>query len=643
MNQDTQQPKGPIDPREEGNIPEGNTSATPSHRNLALLISLAVDAGIVALGYCAALLLRFDGSVPTQSWHWYGYLIAPFIGVFLLTNFSFGVYRSAWRYGSLQEVIHLTAAVGAATGVFLIVLLALPTPRHIPLSVNLIAGVLIFLLLGFIKLWPRLAASQISSFNGWEEIHQRVLIVGADNSGEVIAREFLHNRLWGYRPICFVDDDLGKHGMRIHGLPVLGNRYSIPSLISKYRIDLVAVAGGEAELRELLAICQAAGVPARLVPTITDILSGRALAGQMREITVGDLLEREPLSIDYARCAEFIGGRSVLVTGAAGSIGSELCRQLLAIGPASLHLLDNNESGLYDLLAELLPINEGCEVKLWVADTSNRARIDQILQSAQPYLVFHAAAYKHVPLMEEHPEEAFRVNVVGTLNLCQAAQQYGVQKFVFVSTDKAVNPTSVMGATKRIGELLVNVIGRQRAGTTFCAVRFGNVMGSRGSVIPLFWRQIQHGGPISITHPEMSRYFLTVPEAVSLIIQASAFAHQGQIFLLDMGEEVKIVDLAEKMIRLGGLSPHSVPIVYTGLRPGEKLREELINQWETLGTTSHPKVFLAERGRPITLSSQRLVSAIQRLASLNHDRESLIEAIQALARLDQRDASSQVS
>jgi FlaA1/EpsC-like NDP-sugar epimerase len=347
-------------------------------------------------------------------------------------------------------------------------------------------------------------------------------------------------------------------------------------------------------------------------------------------------LEREPLEIDYMECSKTVHGRSVLVTGAAGSIGSELSRQVLALGPASLHLLDNNESGLHDLLTELFPQSEGCEIKLWIADVADKGRLEKIFQAAQPEVVFHAAAYKHVPLMEDHPEEAFRVNVLGTLNLCQTALNYGTSKVVFISTDKAVKPTSVMGATKRIGELLIMTLGQQQSESTFCAVRFGNVMGSRGSVIPLFWRQIQMGGPISVTHPEVRRYFLTVPEAASLVIQAAAFAQEGQVYLLDMGEEVSIVALAEKMIRLGGLNREEVEIVYTGLRPGEKLNEELVSDSERLVGTAHPKVFLAERERPISISFQRLVSAIYKLQSQRDlDIAELSLRIHELALLDQ--------
>ncbi|MFQ5878802.1 MAG: polysaccharide biosynthesis protein [Dehalococcoidia bacterium] len=613
-----------------------------NRQRLGALLVLAMDAAIVVVGYAAALLLRFDSSVPVASWRWFGYLVLPIVLAYIAANAALGVYRVAWRYGSLRDVLNLAAAVAVVTGVVFAINLLLPYPRHIPLSVNLVAGALIFPLMAFGKLWPRLVASGLFAFGGWDEATRRVLIVGVSDTGQLLAREFLHNRHWGYRPVCFVDDDAGKRGVRIHGLPVLGNRYGIPALARQHHIHLVALAGDGDDLREPLAICQAAGVPARLVPTLADIVSGRAHATQLREVTVDDLLEREPLAIDYTQCAQAIRGRTVLVVGAAGSIGSELSRQLLALGPASLHLLDNNESGLYDLLTELLPRSEGCEVKLWVADVADRLRLTRVFQACRPQLVFHAAAYKHVPLLEEHPEEAFRVNVIGTLNVCQAAQRHAAQKLVFISTDKAVNPTSVMGASKRIGELLIGTLG-QHGGTTFCAVRFGNVMGSRGSVVPLFWRQMERGGPISVTHPEVSRYFLTVPEAASLVIQGVALAQQGQVFLLDMGAEVKIVELAEKMMRLGGLIPQEMQIVYTGLRPGEKLQEELVGAGERLAPTRHPRVILVQRERPLAFSPQRLIAAIHSLeAERQRDASDLAARIHALARIDQPDAATQV-
>jgi FlaA1/EpsC-like NDP-sugar epimerase len=352
----------------------------------------------------------------------------------------------------------------------------------------------------------------------------------------------------------------------------------------------------------------------------------------LREVTVEDLLGRDPVEIDYSQCLECVRNRVVLITGAAGSIGAELARQVLTFRPAGLHLLDNNETGLHDLHQELQRGSTDVDLRMWLADVAGAAKIERVFQSVRPQVVFHAAAYKHVGLMEEHPDEAFRVNVTGTRNVCRAAAASGAEKLVFITTDKAVKPVSVYGATKRIGELLVLAMS-ERSATVFCAVRFGNVIGSRGSVVPIFARQISQGGPVGVTDPEATRYFLTIPESVSLVIQAAAFAEQGQVYMLDMGEEVRIQDLAEKMIRLKGLSPGTdVPIVYTGLRPGEKVHEDLIAEHEQQTPTRHPKVMLTFGGGRVPIAA--LESAIDALIQdPPTERGAYVEALHRLARL----------
>jgi len=311
----------------------------------------------------------------------------------------------------------------------------------------------------------------------------------------------------------------------------------------------------------------------------------------LRDITLDDLLGREPVQVDYTACSQSVRDKVVLVTGAAGSIGSELCRQVLTFQPRELHLLDNNESGLYDLSFELGSISPETTIRLWVANVSDPERVDAIFQKVRPALVYHAAALKHVPLMEEHPGEAFRANVLGTLHVAKAARTYQTGVFVLISTDKAVRPSSIMGATKRIAELLVMALARESERTSFVAVRFGNVMGSRGSVVPLFMSQIERGGPVTVVHPDAMRYFISIPEAVSLVIQAGTYGGRGDIYMLDMGEEINILELAERIIRLRGLRPgHDIEVVFTGPRPGEKLREELVADYERLEATAHPKV-----------------------------------------------------
>ena len=610
---------------------EAGSQTRPAWRNAAqTAVAVLLDIAIVYAGYAVALLLRFDGEVPAESWSLFlktgPALAAGYVGA----NWLFGVYRTAWQYGGVRDVINLALAVAIITGIIFFANFGFPR-RPIPLSVNLIAGGFAFLAMAGAKLRPRIWTRGFGVLAGHDDM-QRVLVVGAGDIGQLMVHEFIRNPGLRYRPVCFVDDDSRKQGQLIHGIPVVGRRSDIPALVSRYRVDLIALAfaarGGS--FRELLAVCQGTGLPVRIVPGLADILSG---SGELREVTVDDLLNREPIEIDYAQCSRTITGRVVLITGGAGSIGSELARQILGLNPSALHLLDNNETGLHDLGQELESQSDSAAtVKLWVSDVSERSRLEWIMKNVRPEVIFHAAAYKHVPLMEEHPHAALRVNLLGTLNLCQLAHEAGAGKFVFISSDKAVQPSSVMGATKRLSELVVRSLAREGR-TSFCAVRFGNVMGSRGSVIPIFWRQIEKGGPISITHPDVTRYFMTVPEAVSLIIQAAAFASPGQLFMLNMGEEVRIVDLAEKMIRLRGLDPREIGVVYTGLRPGEKLQEDLTGEGERLAPTSHRDVLLVESEVDERLSSQEVLRIVADLLKhMDDEPEALAQRLLSAAR-----------
>lgn len=603
---------------------------------LRLFPILALDAVVVVACYAGALALRFDGDVPGESIEFFGKVAPLIVAAYLIGNYFFRIYRTAWQYAGIMDAINLASSVGLVS-IIIFGVNAFLSPRHIPLTVNVTAPALIFLSMGVTKLWPRLWVR--SPFGAWGGPTKNLLVVGGGNTGQLLAREILQHPEWQYRPVGYVDDDPRKRGMRIHGLPVLGDRYAIPALVQKQGVNVVALAvpsASGATIRDLVDICQGAGVEVRTVPGLREIVQGEASPGQLREVTVDDLLGREQVEVDAALCSQCVRGRVVLVTGGAGYIGSELAQHLLAFGPAVVHLLDINETGLYDLQRDLTAGPSGTDVRLWIADVADRSQVERVFEAARPDLVFHAAAYKHIPVMEDHPDAAFRVNVLGTLNVCQAARAHGVSKFAFVSSDKAVNPDNVYGATKRIGELLVSALGTD-GDTLFCAVRFGNVMGSRGSVVPLFQRQIERGGPVLLTHPEATRYFMSGPEAACLIIQAAGVARQGQIFILDMGDEVKIADLAEKLIRLKGREPgRDIKIVYTGLRAGDKLREELVSNRERLVATSHPKILLAE-GQP-ECSAVELVAKIEELAAhLPQRREELAARLHALARIDLRD------
>jgi len=615
-----------------------NLGLPSSLRDLIRLVPvLVLDAAVVLAAYAAALALRFDGDVPRESIRFFAD-VSWFIALAYLTgNFFFRIYRTRWKYAGIVDAFNLVLSIGVVS-IFLFAINAFLSPRHIPLTVNVVAPALMLIAMGGIKFSPRLWASR-NPFSGNDAGVRNVLIVGAGHTGQLLAREFLENPRWQYRPIGYVDDDRRLRGVRIHAVTVLGDRYDIPEICRRKGVDLVALAipsAGGAVIREVVGIVQETRVPVRTVPGLRDLVRNESEAAQLREVTVDDLLGREQVAIDAEMCAAAIRGNSVLITGAAGFIASELARQVFAFEPATLHLLDVNETGLYDLQRDLVADESDARVRMWLCDVADRAQVEEAFRLARPDVVFHAAAYKHIPVMEEHPGAALRVNVAGTLHVCLAASEWGASKVVFVSTDKAVNPDNVYGATKRIGELLVSAIGRDSR-TTFAAVRFGNVMGSRGSVVPLFLRQIERGGPVLLTDPETTRYFMSADEAASLVIQAASFAEQGQIFILDMGEKVRIADLAEKMVRLKGFEPgRDIQIVYTGLRAGEKLHEELISTSEKLLSTHHPKIFLTQ-GRP-TVTRDELVAKIEELANVPpRNREEIAARLHALARIDRRD------
>jgi len=594
-----------------------------------LLVAMTVDATIVVGSYAVALLLRFDADVPRITWETLWRAAPAIVVAYLAAFLLFGIYRTAWQYGGAGDVLNLARAILLVT-ILVFLFNRTRDVRHIPLSANLVGGLLIFLACSFVKMIPRFV-----SYRAWTSSVvgvKRLLIVGAGNTGQFVAREFRSHPDWLHRPVCFVDDDRRKFGMRIHRVPVAGSIEDIPALVRQYAINVVAVAlpsapGGK--VREILTLCQSAGVPVRMVPGLPEIVREPRQMAHLRELTVEDLIGREPVDIDYSECLESLRNKVVLITGAAGSIGSELARQALTFSPAGLHLLDNNETGLHDLRLELEGEADEVNLRTWIADVSDATKLRRVFDAVKPEVVFHAAAFKHVPMMEEHPDEALRVNVQGTLNVCRTADQAGADKVVFISTDKAINPSSVMGASKRIGELIVLALSRQSR-TTFCAVRFVNVIGSRGSVVNIFTRQIDQGGPVGVTHPAASRYYLTISEAVSLVIQAAAFADDGQIYMLDIGEEIRTVDLAEKMIRMRGLTPgEDVPIVFTGQRPGEKLREDLLAGDEEREPTRHPKVVNIRSS--VSPSLAVIEAEIATLSGATLEREALSRRLLALA------------
>jgi len=596
----------------------------PVHLGAAILLDILV----IVAAFAAALLLRFDGNVPRENAEFVARILPLLAMAYVSANLAFGVYRTVWAYGSLGDILLLFRPVLVVT---LLIYAAnfWVEERDLPLSVVLMAGALIFPGMAMLKMRRRLLQRA-----PWAAVaSRRLLIVGAGHTGQLLARELQNSPELNYHPTGFVDDDAQKHNTRIHGLHVFGPLSQLEATIRKRDIDVVAIAipaATGATIREIVATCQKLSVPVRIVPGVNDwVLGGH---DTLREITVDDLLGREPVQVNYAACSQSVKDRVVMVTGAAGSIGSELCRQVLSFQPRELHLVDNNESGLYDLMTEIAAISPQTTLKPWVANVVDEPKVDQLFAQVRPHLVYHAAALKHVPLMEDHPDEAFRVNVLGTLNVVRAARTYQAGRFVLISTDKAVRPSSIMGATKRIAELLVLALARSSDSTDYVAVRFGNVMGSRGSVVPKFMRQIELGGPVTVMHPDMMRYFISIPEAVSLVIQAGTFGGRGNIYMLDMGEEINILELAERMIRLRGLRPgHDIEVVFTGPRPGEKLREELVADFEQMRPTGHPKVMRLTASVQITEAEiLRLIEELKQ--GMWGDRNELKSRIHLVAR-----------
>ena len=554
-----------------------------------VVAAVLLDVVVVAVAYAAAMMLRFEGSIPGASTE-IALWAVPLIGIgFVAANIVFGVYRTVWAYGGIGDILTLFRPIVAVT-VIAFMVAALPDQRDLPLSVMLIAGALIFPAMAMVKMRTRLIARV-----PWSTAASlRLLIIGAGRGGQLLARELHDHPDLNYQPVGFVDPDQGVAHHRIQGLRVFGGLSEIEDTVRNRGVDVVAIAlprvrGGE--VREIVATCQSLNVPVRIVPSVDALMDGSHSEDHLRDITLDDLLGREPVEVDFALCSASVHDRAVLVTGAAGSIGSELCRQVLTFEPRELHMFDNNESGLHDLSLELAEISPDTVIKLWVGNLADEKRVDAIFAAARPELIYHAGALKHVPLMEEHPGEAFRVNILGTMHVVQAARLYQTGTFVLISTDKSVRPSNVYGATKRISELLVHAYATRSEHTQFVTVRFGNVMGSRGSAPEIFMRQAERGGPVTVTHPDMLRYYISIPEAVALVIQAGSFGGSGDIFMLDMGEEINMLELAERTIRLRGLRPgDDIEVLITGPRPGEKLSEELVADFEDTQATEHSKI-----------------------------------------------------
>jgi FlaA1/EpsC-like NDP-sugar epimerase len=525
----------------------------------------------------------------------------PVILAVRLTVFAYaGLYRGMWRFVGMRDLVKLIQAVTFSSILSVVLLFLIFRLEGYPRSVFIIDWFVVLIFIGGSRFAYRLFREGVfKSLFGAQDKNRagiRVLIVGAGRAGELILREILGNSHYGFLPVGFVDDNRSKRSSTIHGYRVLGNTRDIPRLVKEHSIEEIFLAIPSASSkakRRIMHVCKSSGLKFKTLPAMGQLLNGTVTVNALREFQIEDLLGREPVKLDAGSIKEYLRDKTVMITGAGGSIGSELCRQVAHFSPRRLVLYERSEFNLYQIQMNLLELYPDLEVHAVIGDVLNQQRAKRTMRQFKPEVLFHAAAYKHVPLMELNAEEALRNNVYGTWVVAYLSHVYGVKKFVMVSTDKAVKPTNIMGASKRIAELVCQGFGRDSK-TKFVTVRFGNVLNSVGSVIPLFKRQIARGGPVTVTHPEIYRYFMTIPESVQLIMQAGAMGKGGEIFILDMGEPVKIVDLARDMISLSGLEPDKdIKIVFTGLRPGEKLYEELLTDGEEITSTLHEKIKVA--------------------------------------------------
>ena len=589
------------------------------------------------VSYWIAFLLRFDGSVPSEFvaifWTTLPLLVALRLGAFA----AFRLFRGWWRYVGMHDLAALVSALSWSTLAFTAVLLATGQADGYPRSIILLdwgVGLVLFGGIRFGARWFREGRLARNGSNG-SAASKRTLIIGAGDAAAQLIRQARLDPASGIRPIGLVDDNPSKMHILLHGVPVLGSTRDLDRLVLEHRIELLVVAVAAAtreEMRKIAERCAGVKVEFKIVPSLLELMDGKARLSQLRSVSVEDLLGRPSVRLDLQQVDRDVHGRVVLITGAAGSIGSELARQVAAFGPARLLLLEQAESPLFFIEQEIIESHPELEIVPIIADVTDARRIERVFADFQPSIVFHAAAYKHVPMMETNLEEAIRNNVMGTFYVARSAVRHQAAKFVLISTDKAVRPSSVMGASKRVAERIV--LGWpefRRSPTDFRAVRFGNVLGSQGSVIPVFRQQIANGGPVTVTHPEMQRYFMTIPEAVQLVLQASALPEAaGRISMLDMGEPMRILEMAENLIRFSGLEPYTqMPIIFTGVRPGEKLQEDLMSEVEHAVQTPVEKVRVVQTDEADETAIRDGLAALNE-ALESSDSDHLLDALSAL-------------
>ena len=597
--------------------------------NIRRIFLVSFDVISIIIAAYGSLLLRFNGPIESQYLHRVNILIGSMVLIGLAIFITFRLYHSLWQFASIIELKNIIFAsiMSAIANILICELTGNPLPR----SCYFIYFLLLVLMVGgsrFIYRFIRLYAAR-HNIRGRKEQRplEKVMIIGAGVAGEKVYKEILGSKSIYKEVICFIDDEPSKWNRTIHGVSIYGGRDKIIEAVNKYKIEEIMVAMPSASKRDLIDIfniCKETKCKLKKLPGIYQFINEDVHISDLKEVEIQDLLGRDPIKVNLADIMGYVTDKVVMVTGGGGSIGSELCRQIAANKPKQLIIVDIYENNAYDIQLELKHNYPELNLETLIASVRNEVKVNKLFEIYHPDIVYHAAAHKHVPLMEDSPNEAIKNNVFGTLNVARAADKYNAQKFILISTDKAVNPTNVMGATKRLCEMIVQTYNK-RSQTEYVAVRFGNVLGSNGSVIPIFKRQIKDGGPVTVTHPDIIRYFMTIPEAVSLVLQAGAYAKGGEIFILDMGDPVRIADMAKNLIKLSGYEPDvDIKIEYTGLRPGEKLYEELLMEEEGLQDTPNHMIHI---GKPIEMNEDTFV---ERLINLKEAAYGEIDDIRSL-------------
>lgn len=587
---------------------------------------IVFDIILILLSLYLAILLRFDFGLSVEFHEYMKFFrvsIIPVIVITIFFNCIFNLYNSIWKYASIQELMSIVYSLSLSNIIFIIYSYSInykilqSTYYRFPFTVHIIFWLLSILFLGGTRFIFRVMQERKNSLDS-NEPKKNLLIIGAGDAAALIIKEVRRNRDMNYNILGLIDDDQYKIGKRINSIPVLGGTDRIVEVTKENNIDEIILAIPSVDSKrksQIISICKESKCKLRTLPSMDEIIDGKFNMSKIRDVNIDDLLGREEIKLDNSNINSYIKDKVVLVTGAGGSIGSELCRQIVKFSPAKLILLDIYENNIYDIQMELNYKYPDQEKEVIIASIRDAKKLKDVFSEYKPSVVFHAAAHKHVPLMEENPTEAIKNNIIGTYNLLKCSDEFAVKRFVQISTDKAVNPTNIMGATKRFCEIMIQAFDKVSK-TEFVAVRFGNVLGSNGSVIPLFKKQISHGGPVTVTHPEINRFFMTIPEAAQLVIQAAAMAKGGEIFVLDMGKPVKMVDLARDLIELSGFVPgKDIKIEYTGLRPGEKLYEELLMNKDILTSTRHEKIFIE---KPMEYDMEFIENSIEEFSMVTY-------------------------